>query len=173
MLWKITKAGNDPTIDFAAQELYRCLNAMDRNADVAILTYDAYRESVSNTLWLRVCPELANSVKDPALDDAFSVHVTDGAGAICGSNPRSVLFGVYCFLKKLGCTWVRPGTDGEYIESCTAGSDVREIRLDPEEMKAQTEARKIVPKFQLSECIKVEMETLEADPNAPSCPLFG
>ena len=65
------------------------------------------------------------------------------------------------------------GTDGEYIESCTAGSDVREIRIDPEMIKAQTEARRTVPIFRLSECIKVNMETVEADPNAPSCPLFG
>ena len=115
MLWKIAKAGNDPAIDFAAQELYRCLNSMDPNADVAILTYPSYRESVSSALWLRVSPELAESVQDPALDDAFSVRVENGAGHICGSNPRSVLFGVYCFLKKLGCSWIRPGTDGEYI----------------------------------------------------------
>ena len=102
MLWKIAKAGNDPAIEFAAQELYRCLNFMDPNADVAILTYPSYRESVNSALWLRVSPELADSVQDPALDDAFSVHVENGAGHICGSNPRSVLFGVYCFLKKLG-----------------------------------------------------------------------
>lgn len=115
MLWKIAKAGNDPVLDFAAQELYRCLNTMDTDADVAILTYPVYRDAVSNALWLRVSPELATTVQDPNLDDAFSVHVENGAGSICGTNPRSVLFGVYCFLKKLGCTWIRPGTDGEYI----------------------------------------------------------
>lgn len=65
------------------------------------------------------------------------------------------------------------GTDGEYIESCTAGSDVREIRIDPEEYKAKTASRMIAPKPEISGCQKVEMETLSADPNSPSCPLFG
>ena len=65
------------------------------------------------------------------------------------------------------------GTDGEYIESCTAGSDVREIRFDPTEVRAKTEARRIAPRFQIEGGTKVEMETVEADPNAPACPLFG
>jgi predicted amidohydrolase len=65
------------------------------------------------------------------------------------------------------------GIDGEYIESCTSGSDVREIRLDPEEIKARTAARKSIPKFDLSDHKRIEMETVEADPNAPACPLFG
>lgn len=63
--------------------------------------------------------------------------------------------------------------DGEYLESCTAGSDVREIRFDPEELKAKTAARSITPRVQFSECRKVEMETVEIDPNAPTCPVFG
>ncbi len=65
------------------------------------------------------------------------------------------------------------GTDGEYMESCTAGSDVREIRFDPEELKAKTAARSVSPSIQISGCAKVEIETVEADPNAPACPLFG
>lgn len=65
------------------------------------------------------------------------------------------------------------GIDGEYIESCTSGSDVREIRLDPEEIKAQTAARMTIPKFDMSEHRIIEMETVEADPNSPACPLFG
>ena len=65
------------------------------------------------------------------------------------------------------------GVDGEYMESCTAGSDVREIRFDPEELKAKTAARTIPPKIEISGGAKIEMETVEADPNAPVCPVFG
>lgn len=65
------------------------------------------------------------------------------------------------------------GTDGEYIESCTAGSDVREIRIDPAELKERASKRTPLPRFQFDKGTKLEMETVEADPNVPACPLFG
>ena len=48
-------------------------------------------------------------------DDAVVVRIKDGAGWIAGVNERSVLLGVYRFLNQLGCRWVRPGIDGEFI----------------------------------------------------------
>lgn len=65
------------------------------------------------------------------------------------------------------------GTDGEYIESCTAGSDVREIRLDPQEVKAMRSKSIMTADVNLSECLRLDMETVEPDPDAPKCPLFG
>ena len=41
---------------------------------------------------------------------------------IAGSNPRSVLLGVYRFLRELGCRWLRPGKYGEIIPQKDAGS---------------------------------------------------
>ena len=115
MLWKIAKAGSDPAVVFAGEELARCLRAMDSGAEIALLAFPQYDASITNVLWLGVCPEVSARVAEPALDDAYSIHVEKGCGSIRGSNPRSVLLGVYRFLRELGCAWVRPGTDGEIL----------------------------------------------------------
>ena len=115
MLWKIAKAGSDPAVSFAAEELFRCLNAMDDHTEVAVFHYAAFDPEMTDMLWLGVCPEICAKVSDPALDDAYAIDVENGRGAIRGQNPRSVLMGVYRFLKELGCAWVRPGKDGEII----------------------------------------------------------
>lgn len=52
---------------------------------------------------------------DPMIDDIIDINVENMRGVIAGSNERSVLMGVYTFLKSAGCRWVRPGDDGEYI----------------------------------------------------------
>lgn len=56
-----------------------------------------------------------SGVCDPLIDDVVDVNIRNGEGIIAGSNPRSVLFGVYEYLKSLGCRWVRPGDDGAYL----------------------------------------------------------
>jgi hypothetical protein len=43
------------------------------------------------------------------------VDVRNGAGVIAGSNDRAILIAVYRFLHALGCRWVRPGAQGEYV----------------------------------------------------------
>jgi len=115
MLWKIAKAGRDQTIAFAAQELKRYIETMDETQEVAILRYDAYRKDIQDVLWLGVCPKVAALVSDPVYDDAIDIQVRDAVGGILGANPRSVLIGVYRFLRELGCAWVRPGAEGEII----------------------------------------------------------
>ena len=115
MFIKIAKVGGDTAVAFAAEELKRCLSAMDNQKDFSILAFPEFDPAISGLLWLGVCPEISAAVENPVLDDSFRIDVTDGVGAIRGSNPRSVLFGVYRYLKELGCTWVRPGQDGEFI----------------------------------------------------------
>ena len=115
MFLKIAKAGNAPAIDFAAEELKRCFAAMDSKLDISVMSFPNYNPDCSGLLWLGVCPEIEKKVSDPKLDDSYQIDVTNGVGAVRGSNPRSVLFGVYRYLKELGCTWVRPGADGEFI----------------------------------------------------------
>lgn len=63
---------------------------------------------------------------DVRYDDAFSVEVKQGKGTITGINERSVLLGVYHFLKKQGCRFLRPGKDGEYIPFKEHTEDVSE-----------------------------------------------
>lgn len=74
-----------------------------------------------------ICPEISFIVDadkfdktrffrfDASLDDAFIIVVKDGKGTITATNERSVLMGVYQFLKLQGCRFMRPGKDGEYV----------------------------------------------------------
>ena len=62
------------------------------------------------------------------------------------------------------------GIDGTFIESCTAGSDVREIRIDVDELKAITAARVLPTVVELDEGSVYETKNNEADPNGPLCP---
>ena len=115
MRWKIAKIGDDQTIAFAAEELRHYMMQMDKQAEIAILAFGSYITGLKDVLWLGVDDELVSWVEDPKLDDAFLIDVQRRNGRILGSNPRSVLFGVYRFLKEAGCAWIRPGKDGEVI----------------------------------------------------------
>jgi len=95
----------DPVVAYAAFELSRCLRAMADGDAPGTVTLGLFAD----------CGLEAPSLPDPALDDAIHVRFSDGAGCIAGSNPRSVLLGVYRFLRELGCRWVRPGPSGEFI----------------------------------------------------------
>lgn len=46
--------------------------------------------------------------RDRRTDDVFSVSVKNGSGKICGENERSVLLGVYAFLRKIGFRFLLP-----------------------------------------------------------------
>ena len=63
---------------------------------------------------------------DPFFDDAFMINVHDGEGTIVGTNERAVLLGVYHFLKKQGCRFLKPGRDGEYVPYIGCAHDVSE-----------------------------------------------
>ena len=95
----------DPVVAYAAAELGRCVRAMTGGADDSVLTLGLFADCGLEP------PDLA----DPTLDDAVHVRFSDGTGCIAGSNPRSVLLGVYRFLFELGCRWVRPGPRGELV----------------------------------------------------------
>ena len=90
-----------------------------------MLSFQKFIPALTGVLWLRVCPEVCALVANPELDDAYQIDIVDSVGAVRGSNPRSVLMGVYRYLQELGCSWVRPGADGEYIPQRTlAGTDI-------------------------------------------------
>jgi hypothetical protein len=108
----------DLVIDFAAQELKSYLTRMTGVQAIEIARQIWNSSTGPGELWLGLFDAfgLADSqVKDPAVDDALSVQVQDGAGVLAGSNPRSVLYAVYRLLESAGCRWVRHGADGEYI----------------------------------------------------------
>ena len=112
----VCRAGNNETLAFALEEFRRYLYKIDSTIDVEPFYYDSYTASRKNTIWLVASPELAPTVADPTMDDAFRISIKDNAGIIAGTNPISVLIAVYSLLKKLGCKWIRPGRDGELIE---------------------------------------------------------
>jgi hypothetical protein len=109
-----------PTIEFAGAELQRYL-AQATGQPVELLDGDAAgRETPA--LWLGLAKSVPSTMLPPAaagadvrFDDAISIATEGASGVICGNNPRSVLLAVYRYLHVLGCRWVRPGADGEYI----------------------------------------------------------
>ena len=59
---------------------------------------------------------LINPEKDDKMDDdRYIIDITNGKGTIQGSNSRSILLGVYAYLKSLGCRFLRPGKNGEIV----------------------------------------------------------
>ncbi len=70
------------------------------------------------------------AVPQPDLDDAIYIETKGTTGIIAGSNPRSVLLAAYRYLSELGCRWVRPGPDGEYLPPIDAAAlSARSIRV--------------------------------------------
>ena len=59
--------------------------------------------------------QLINKSYGHPFDDEIEICVNGGKGVICGSNPRAVLIGVYKLFVELGCVFLRPGKDGEYL----------------------------------------------------------
>ncbi len=110
----------DPVVSFAAEELGRHLQIMSGQLfDRAVVPAD---DSGAAGLRLGTFVDVETPrpavVEDPAADDAVAIHVRQAQGTIAGSNPRSVLLGVYRFLHELGCRWLRPGEDGAIIPPC-------------------------------------------------------
>ena len=59
------------------------------------------------------------------MDDAILIDIENGKGVIAGSNARSVLIGVYRYLRELGFVFVRPGADGEKYPTCFSEKRVK------------------------------------------------
>jgi len=103
------------TVRYAAEELSKYLSMVDRSVSTEI-TVTPVRSADGITLGLLSELSLPDSdVNDAMIDDVVDVDIVNLCGHIAGSNGRSVLMGVYKYLKSAGCRWVRPGEAGEYI----------------------------------------------------------
>ena len=108
---KIITLRHTETIKYAAQELAKYLEMMDgTRADVIDFGDSDIKLGLFSDLGL-----FDGDVDDAMLDDVVEVEIKNKKGYISGSNERSVLMGVYTYLKSAGCRWVRPGEGGEYI----------------------------------------------------------
>lgn len=68
---------------------------------------------------LLVNPTLAENGRD-----AFVFCFSPAGGRITGSNGRSVLLGVYGYLRRIGFVFLHPGKDGAYVPSLTNREDL-------------------------------------------------
>ena len=129
MILRLCRVGDNETVAFAVEELRRYLYMIDSELHIECFCYDKYEETLIEGLWIMENPEYAPKVPDVTMDDAFKICIKDNKGYIAGTNPISVLIGVYSLLKKLGCAWVRPGIRGEIITKST----ITELNFDYEE----------------------------------------
>jgi len=107
----VAKLGRHQTVTYAADELMRVLKLMDANTDFEFRTYLEGENIPDDVLLIGYDGSLERS----RLDDKIKIDVHGASGIITGSNERSVLIAVYRFLRELGCRWLRPGADGEFI----------------------------------------------------------
>ena len=121
--------GDHPTVQYSAAELQRCLEAITGHA-VVIERASGFAAGVPG-IWLGMPDQIPHAAAIASADemaDSVAGSVRGADGWIAGSNPRSVLLGVYRYLTHLGCRWVRPGPDAEYLPS-----GVRNISCEFEE----------------------------------------
>ena len=110
----INKLIANHTVDYAAEELKKYLRMMmPECGDIEI----AYAPDAKDGFRLGLLENfgLPNEAQDPVLDDVVHIDTTENGGILAGSNPRSVLFAVYRYLRLNGCRWLYPGVDGDYV----------------------------------------------------------
>lgn len=117
--YSIIKTGNDSiTINFAADELSRYLRKI-----TSCIYFIKTQE-----LGVNICLENKDSIliglasdfiditeRYDDQNDQIWIKSQNSNLIIAGSNPRSVLFAVYNYLKTLGARWLYPGKEGEFI----------------------------------------------------------
>lgn len=115
---KILYNKDNETLIYAADELAHYLNKMDSSLSAEKEKTDNINCSAPDAICLGLLSDFGLSDKEvtnPLIDDLIDIHIQNGSGYIAGSNIRSILLGVYTYLKSGGCMWLRPGIDGEYI----------------------------------------------------------
>ena len=112
-MFTIQKIRTDHVIDFAAEELKKYLRMMmPQSGDISIALNPEAKEGFR----LGLLEDFGLPGEgDPVLDDIVHIETDAQGGILAGSNPRSVLFAVYRYLKCNGCRFLFPGVDGEYI----------------------------------------------------------
>lgn len=108
MYIRIIYSKESETISFAASELKYYLSKITNS----IVFVNDNTTDYHSCITLDLFPD---SKKHSDMDDEYSIEISQGNGHIYGSNARSVLLGIYKYLTLLGCRFLRPGKDYEYI----------------------------------------------------------
>ena len=116
---KISLTRCNETFQYAAEELKKYITAMSRGKIVPDITFEGKNGTEnSENITLAILSDLSldtSDLEDDFIDDIIDVSVENCNGYIAGSNPRSVLMGVYKYCASAGCRFLRPGPDGDYI----------------------------------------------------------
>ena len=113
------------TILFAAWELQKYLGYVLDSGDFPVITANTYKEVDEHTIYIGIdLTEKLAKADDPTLDDNIYIDVENFNGVITGTNPRSVLIGVYRFLREKGYAFLHPGKHGEVIPNSINGDKV-------------------------------------------------
>lgn len=111
----IVHFGSHPAIDFAARELAEYLHkATGLHCKVSSSGKDKNERS---DFVLGVCNDMGIAMPENIImdDDWIFIRADNKKVVLSGSNPRSVLFSVYRYLRESGFQWIRPGLTGEII----------------------------------------------------------
>ena len=114
---KIIPLQSSETVQYAASELQKYISQMSRGGIVPQILYGC-EEPGENAIVLGLLEDLkldSSDLFDPFIEDILDIDVKNGVGYIAGSNPRSVLMGVYKYCHSAGCRFLRPGPDGDYV----------------------------------------------------------
>ena len=106
-------------LKYAAEEFSRLTTAVS-GIEPEILGIDSADE-ISGGIVLATFDFIGKEnpdIRDPLLEDAWSIEISNLSGYVTGSNERSVLIGVYRYFHGAGCRFLRPGKDGEYLPEC-------------------------------------------------------
>ena len=105
--------------EYAAEELKKYIVGMSRGKILPEIVHNAEARCAENDeILLGLLSELGLSeegLDDPMVDDIIDVKIKNLSGYIAGSNPRSILMGVYRYCESCGVRYIRPGADGDYI----------------------------------------------------------
>lgn len=115
---KIKYILSDETVVYAASELSKYIKSITCNTIQPEIEKTNSITREDGVFVLALLPELNlpdDDVKDKLIDDVLDIDIHGLSGYIAGSNTRSILIGVYKYLRSVGCRWVRPGLDGEFI----------------------------------------------------------
>lgn len=114
---KVVVQSQNKTVKFAAEQLCEYLNKMglvsmmsSSGSGIQLDTYDV----------LGIETKISNQ-----FDDEVFIDLANDQGIISGPNPRSVLISVYKYLTKLGCRFIKPGVETEYIPKISKLKDYK------------------------------------------------